>query len=217
MVYVSWSALVCADEKEAIGIVRKIVTKAIVYQTIGKGFDQSNPLASKFPANLSELDIQNLMNMNQDGLSATAVDYRFTYVPSGDRLTFAVRAEPLQPSENWRGVVGTQGGVFVGGIDVTREVEPEKTAYLNDAIKRIAKQASYKRLVGTTKRGTLVEFSVTKDGQLKDARVILSSGDSEPDQIAVRAVHEASPFEPFPAAITDKKLDFIISLPERKQ
>lgn len=204
-----------ADEEVAIRVVREIVTKAIVYQTMGKGFDSSNPRMSKFPARLDELIVQGLSNVGDDGLSAIAADYRFTYVPSGDLLTFVVRAEPLQPSEIKRVVVGTQEGVFVNGIDVTGKVEPETIAYLDNAIKQIAAQASYERLVGTTKRGTLVRFSVGQAGQLQDARVIMSAGDSELDQIAIRAIHDASPFEPFPTSITEETLHFIVSLPEK--
>jgi len=76
--------------------------------------------------------------------------------------------------------------------------------YLASAFERV--RQNWYRLIpasAQTKRGKLaIEFAITKDGKVKDMRLVATSGDVGLDRPAWRSITESNPFPPLPAEFT---------------
>lgn len=53
-----------------------------------------------------------------------------------------------------------------------------------------------------------IEFSVWKDGSVKDENIVTDAGDVQLDEAAFKAIQEASPMSPLPNAVSTDHLVF---------
>jgi len=86
--------------------------------------------------------------------------------------------------------------------------DPKYRPYFQMLRKKIARHWEDPAVVPSepSKGSLLMEFSLEREGELRDASVVRSSGVRGFDFAAVEAVKKAAPFDPFPGEIKEKEL-----------
>ncbi len=105
--------------------------------------------------------------------------------------------------------------------EAERKVEGERTAklmaehmpYLARIKAEVQEQAQKSsQLLAAATGWVQVRFIVKKNGELKNAELAKSSGDKTLEEVALRIVREAAPFEPFPASLDKEELELVVPL-----
>ncbi len=94
-----------------------------------------------------------------------------------------------------------------GGIGVGSTAFGNRFGYYTDLLqRRVAEKWNTSGLAQTT-APAIVTFDILRTGQTKNIRILQTSGNRALDDSALRAVYEASPFEPLPGAFQGSQVD----------